>query len=143
MPKLSKNGDGEFDTTSDVSNEGSIDSSSPKEAVNTSEPSNPKPESKDNEHNSSFNRTYRPLRRGRRKSIPINLEGMINTKGAVPSDTADVSFMHPSEREFAKLLDYYEIPYLYEPRSFPLRWEGNRVERLYSPFRQIWLRPYG
>tara|TARA_Y100000817_G_scaffold266217_1_gene222312 strand:- start:390 stop:1526 length:1137 start_codon:yes stop_codon:yes gene_type:complete len=133
VPKLSKNGDGEFDTTSDVSNEGSIDSSSPKEAVNTSEPSNPKPESKDNEHNSSFNRTYRPLRRGRRKSIPINLEGMINTKGAVPSDTADVSFMHPSEREFAKLLDYYEIPYLYEPRSFPLRWEGNRVVEMHSP----------
>ena len=29
VPKLSKNGDGEFDTTSDVSNEESIDSSSP------------------------------------------------------------------------------------------------------------------
>ena len=41
--------------------------------------------------------------------------------------------MHPSEREFAKLLDYYGIKYLYEPRSFPLRWEGNRVVEMHSP----------
>ncbi len=41
--------------------------------------------------------------------------------------------MHPSEREFAELLDYYRIPYLYEPRSFPLRWEGNRVVEMHTP----------
>ncbi len=47
--------------------------------------------------------------------------------------TAEISFMHPSEREFAELLDYYRIPYLYEPRSFPLRWEGNRVVEMHTP----------
>ncbi len=41
--------------------------------------------------------------------------------------------MHPSEREFANLLEYYKIPYLYEPRSFPLRWEGNRVVEMHTP----------
>ena len=51
----------------------------------------------------------------------------------VPDDTIDVSFMHPSEREFAHLLDYYNIPYLYEPRSFPLRWDGDRVVEKFTP----------
>jgi hypoxanthine phosphoribosyltransferase len=41
--------------------------------------------------------------------------------------------MHPSEREFADLLDYYQIKYLYEPRSFPLRWDGNRVVEMHTP----------
>ena len=41
--------------------------------------------------------------------------------------------MHPSEREFANLLDYYQIKYLYEPRSFPLRWDGNRVVEMHTP----------
>ena len=50
-----------------------------------------------------------------------------------PSNTADLSFMHPSEHEFANLLDYYQIKYLYEPRSFPLRWDGNRVVEMHTP----------
>ncbi len=41
--------------------------------------------------------------------------------------------MHPSEKEFADLLDYYHIYYLYEPRSFPLRWDGNRVVEMFTP----------
>lgn len=53
--------------------------------------------------------------------------------GQGPDETGDVSFMHPSEQEFAKLLDYYKVPYLYEPRSFPLRWDGNRVVEMFSP----------
>lgn len=43
------------------------------------------------------------------------------------------AFMHPSEQEFADLLDYYHINYLYEPRSFPLRWNGNRVVEMFTP----------
>jgi hypoxanthine phosphoribosyltransferase len=50
-----------------------------------------------------------------------------------PSQTQNLSFMHPSEREFANLLDYYHIKYLYEPRSFPLRWDGNRVTEMHTP----------
>ena len=41
--------------------------------------------------------------------------------------------MHPSEIEFADLLKYYHINFLYEPRSFPLRWDGNRVVEMFTP----------
>ncbi len=36
-------------------------------------------------------------------------------------------FAHPSEEEFAKMLDFYQIKWLYEPKTFPLEWdsEGN------------------
>ena len=53
------------------------------------------------------------------------------TKG--PDATEDVPFMHSSEREIAKLLDFYGVKYLYEPRSFPLRWDGDRVVEMFSP----------
>ncbi len=43
------------------------------------------------------------------------------------------SFAHPSEEDFAKLLDFYCIEWLYEPRSFPLRWEGNRIAEMFTP----------
>ncbi len=38
--------------------------------------------------------------------------------GALPHDRA--SFAHNSERQFAKLLDFYEIDWAYEPRTFVL-----------------------
>lgn len=43
-------------------------------------------------------------------------------------------FANESEEEFARILDYYKIEYLYEPTTFPLRWdsEGN-VESAFSP----------
>jgi hypoxanthine phosphoribosyltransferase len=66
----------------------------------------------------------RPRRRAARDVSEID---------ATPSETRDLSFMHPSEREFANLLDYYQIKYLYEPRSFPLRWDGNRVVEMHTP----------
>ena len=43
-------------------------------------------------------------------------------------------FAHPAEREFAKLLDFYQIAWEYEPRSFPLRWaEDGRVVEQFTP----------
>ncbi len=43
-------------------------------------------------------------------------------------------FAHPSETEFARILDFYQIPWEYEPRTFDLRWddEGNVIEA-FSP----------
>ncbi len=35
------------------------------------------------------------------------------------------AFVHPSEEIFANLLDFYRIPWEYEPRSFPLTWDEN------------------
>jgi bifunctional protein TilS/HprT len=43
------------------------------------------------------------------------------------------TFAHPSEEDFAKLLDFYCIEWLYEPRSFPLRWEGDKIAEMFTP----------
>ncbi|MFO7996695.1 MAG: hypoxanthine phosphoribosyltransferase [Dehalococcoidia bacterium] len=42
-------------------------------------------------------------------------------------------FAHPSEEDFARLLDFYCIEWLYEPRSFPLRWEGDKIAEMFTP----------
>jgi hypoxanthine phosphoribosyltransferase len=48
-----------------------------------------------------------------------------------PSD-----FAHPIEAEFARMLDFYKIAWLYEPRTFPLveDGEGNLVEAFTPDF---------
>lgn len=43
------------------------------------------------------------------------------------------TFGHPSEAEFAHILDFYNIEWLYEPRSFPLKWEGEQVIEMFTP----------
>ena len=43
------------------------------------------------------------------------------------------SFAHSSEREFAKLLDFYRIEWLYEPRSFPLEWQDDKITEMFTP----------
>lgn len=49
------------------------------------------------------------------------------------NDLRSVSFAHPSEEDFARLLDFYCIEWLYEPRSFPLKWEGDRIAEMFTP----------
>jgi len=46
----------------------------------------------------------------------------------------DVVFAHPSEEQFARILDFYQVKWEYEPRTFELRWddEGNVLEA-FSP----------
>ena len=50
------------------------------------------------------------------------------------SDT--IGFAHESERQFARLLDFYQIEWLYEPTSFDLEWDkdGNVVQRFTPDF---------
>jgi hypothetical protein len=36
----------------------------------------------------------------------------------------DINFAHASERVAAEILDYYRINWLYEPKTFPLEWDG-------------------
>lgn len=45
-----------------------------------------------------------------------------------------VTFAHPSEEQFARILDFYQIPWEYEPRTFELRRDedGNVIEA-FSP----------
>lgn len=46
----------------------------------------------------------------------------------------EVTFSHPSEAEFARILDFYQIAWEYEPKTFVLRQDdaGNVIEA-FSP----------
>jgi len=46
------------------------------------------------------------------------------------------TFSHPSEEEFARVLDFYGVRWLYEPRTFPLEWdeEGELTEAFAPDF---------
>jgi hypoxanthine phosphoribosyltransferase len=52
---------------------------------------------------------------------------------AAAARTARVQFAHESEAEFTRILDFYGISWLYEPRSFPLRREGERILEAFTP----------
>ena len=44
------------------------------------------------------------------------------------------TFAHYTEGEFARLLDFYEIAWEYEPKSFPLCWDAEgQVQEYFSP----------
>ena len=43
------------------------------------------------------------------------------------------AFAHPSEEDFARILDFYNMEWAYEPRSFPLKWDGDRVTEMFTP----------
>jgi len=48
--------------------------------------------------------------------------------------TDETRFAHASEAELARILDYYAVPWEYEPRTFPIMWglDGKVVES-FSP----------
>jgi len=51
-----------------------------------------------------------------------------------PVARQDVVFSHPSEQEFAQVLDFYGIEWRYEPTTFPLEWdEQGNVTIAFSP----------
>jgi hypoxanthine phosphoribosyltransferase len=53
-------------------------------------------------------------------------------RGVLASDRAD--FAHDSERQYARLLDFYEIEWRYEPRSFDIEWDaGGKVIKQFTP----------
>ena len=64
-----------------------------------------------------------PTPRGRADQLP---------DGRLPSELVD--FAHPSERDFARVLDFYGVDWRYEPRTFVLREDedGNCLEA-FSP----------
>ena len=50
----------------------------------------------------------------------------------LPSDS--VPFAHASERQFAQLLDFYQIEWQYEPTSFDLEWDADgHITRRFTP----------
>ncbi|MFC2017778.1 hypoxanthine phosphoribosyltransferase [Chloroflexota bacterium] len=70
------------------------------------------------------NRTLFQEKRGGEQAI---------NRQAVLRQARSVHFVHPSEEEVARLLDFYNIEWVYEPRSFPLKWEDERVTEMFTP----------
>ncbi len=61
----------------------------------------------------------------------------LSKHGIVPPDKVALPrrlFAHPSEQIFANLLDFYRIPWDYEPRSFPIQWDREgKVSEAFTP----------
>jgi cytidylate kinase len=64
----------------------------------------------------------------------VDFVGKERTSECWPETARPPSFAHPSEEEFTKVLDFYQIRWEYEPRTFPLAWDeaGNATEA-FSP----------
>ena len=81
----------------------------------------------------------KPRARRRRPSKPrVESPSIDATPVATPMEhypvpTTHRPFAHPSEDDFTSLLDFYGVKWLYEPRSFPLRWDGERVAEMFTP----------
>jgi len=64
-----------------------------------------------------------------------------DTPSAVPVDESpdhppldEIAFAHASERVAAEILDFYRIRWQYEPRTFPIDWDGQgRVISSFTP----------
>jgi len=53
---------------------------------------------------------------------------------AEPPQEKPVVFKHPSEEEFARILDMHDIEWEYEPRTFPIKWDAEgHVIQAFSP----------
>src|SRR5215469_1506548 len=50
-----------------------------------------------------------------------------------PSEEKLPEFAHPSEREFARVMDFYRIRWEYEPRTFPIEWDDSKVVAAFTP----------
>jgi hypoxanthine phosphoribosyltransferase len=57
----------------------------------------------------------------------------VGRAAAQPQPTAPHLFAHPAEADFARFLDFYHIPWRYEPTSFPVAWDGDRVSEMVTP----------
>ena len=60
-------------------------------------------------------------------------ESQATAETAALRKARSVIFAHPSEEEFARILDFYNVEWVYEPRSFPLTWDGDRVTEMFTP----------
>ena len=50
-----------------------------------------------------------------------------------PASAASPRFAHPSEEEFARILDFYGLRWDYEPLSFPLEWRDDGPVEMMTP----------
>jgi cytidylate kinase len=72
------------------------------------------------------------LERNLRESTPVSARPPRREQNIADKQTP--AFMHPSEEEFARMLNFYHIPWQYEPKTFPLQWDSEgRVTEAFSP----------
>ena len=51
-----------------------------------------------------------------------------------PAEEKLPEFAHPSEREFARVMDFYRIAWQYEPKTFPIEWDDHHnVVKAFTP----------
>jgi bifunctional protein TilS/HprT len=75
---------------------------------------------------------HKTLRKNLKDSTVIR-KMLPETPALLFSSPSPSVFSHESEEEFAKLLDFYRIEWLYEPRSFPLAWRGKQITEMLTP----------
>jgi cytidylate kinase len=70
-----------------------------------------------------------PLEEYRHHIRVHRLESMdlIPNRGREEEPSAKAAFAHPSEEEFASVLNFYRIKWEYEPRTFPIQWDEQGV----------------
>jgi hypothetical protein len=70
-----------------------------------------------------------------RNALQIRMNSTKNNKPDLRDKIAeDVVFAHESEKEFARILDFYRIKWEYEPRTFILEWdEDNLPKKSFTP----------
>jgi hypothetical protein len=89
----------------------------------------------------SAEKTHRPSLAAR---TPENGADLIPSQPA-GSISSSHPFVHPAEAIFAKIMDFYGVAWEYEPRTFPLEWDGqgNVIEAFapdfYLPAQDIYI----
>jgi len=74
----------------------------------------------------------RKARAGKPATAKAAATAAARRQGALPSDRTE--FAHASERQYARLLDFYEIKWDYEPRTFDVEWDADgNVVKQFSP----------
>jgi hypoxanthine phosphoribosyltransferase len=67
--------------------------------------------------------------------LPSNqaASGLVTNDNQLLKRARPINFAHQSEEQFAQLLDFYNIEWVYEPRSFALKWNGDKVTEMFTP----------
>jgi hypothetical protein len=62
--------------------------------------------------------------------------GGMTDDAATPGPRSDYGFAHASEAEFARILEFYQVAWQYEPTVFPILWDldGNVLESFAPDF---------
>ena len=84
-------------------------------------------------YNSSLSDENLTVEKGRNPDSAGVAESSETSSRSARTAVETPNFAHPSEREFSKILDFYGLKWDYEPRSFPLRWDGDRVLEMMTP----------